>query len=61
LHAVVDSNPATKQETALIRRPIKDLETRLRHEMKEKESHITLHLGGLIVAGDAVLAALIEV
>jgi hypothetical protein len=61
LHAVVDSNLATKHQTALFRRPIKELETRLRHEIKEMESHITLPLGGLIVAGAAVLATLIEV
>lgn len=67
LRAVIDANLATKhdialvqQDIALVRREIKELETTLRHEMNELESRITLRLGGLIVAGVAVLAVLMK-
>ena len=50
LAAVVDQNLATKQDIELIRR-----------DLKEMESRIVIRLGGMIIVGIGALAVIIKV
>ena len=43
-----------------LRRDMKEMETGLRHDMKEMEQKLTIRLGGMLVAGIAAVAALVE-
>lgn len=54
LRSVVEENLATKQD-------LKELEARIRADLRAMEFRITLPLGGMIVAGVAVLAVLMKV
>ena len=60
LLTIVEQNLATKTDIELLRRDMKELETGLRHELKEIESRMTMRLGGLIVAGVGALAVLMR-
>ncbi len=47
-------------ETGL-RHDMREIEATLRHDMKEMESRITMRLGGIVVAGFALMTALLGV
>ena len=51
--ALLDGNPATKQD-------LKELETPLCRDLKELESRLTLRLGSVTVVAIGVVAALVK-
>ena len=53
LSEIIEYRLATKQDIEELKRDIKELELRLKHDL-------TLRLGGMIVAGIAVVAALVK-
>jgi len=53
LSEIIEDRLATKQDIEELKRDIKELELRLKHDL-------TLRLGGMIVAGIAVVAALVK-
>ena len=68
LWEVVDHNLATKQGLKELENPshqeivlVRDEIELLRRDMRAMESRITLRLGGMIVAGVAILAVLMKV
>ena len=50
---IIEERLATKQDIELLRRDMKELELRLKHDL-------TLRLGGMMVASIAVVAALVK-
>ena len=57
---LVNEQLATKADIALLQRDLKDLETALRREIEALGYKLTIRLGGMLVVGVAVLAALIK-
>ena len=61
---IVEGKLASKQDILDLKRDIKELETGLKRDMKELEiclkHDLTLRLGGMMVAGIAVVAALVK-
>jgi len=53
LAEIVENRLATKQDIEGLRRDIKELEIRLRHDL-------TIRLGGMLVAGIAIVATLVK-
>ena len=56
----VNEQLATKADIALLQRDIKELETALRREIEALAYKLTIRLGGMLVVGVAVLAALMK-
>lgn len=61
LRDVVDQNLATKQDIEALRRDMKEMEGRLLLRMELLRRDILLRLGGIVVGGVAVPAAMIGV
>jgi len=53
LAEIVENRLATKQDIEGLKRDIKELEIRLRHDL-------TIRLGGMLVAGIAIVATLVK-
>lgn len=53
LAEIINERLATKQDIALVRRDLKELELRLKHDL-------TLRLGGMMAASIAIMAALVK-
>lgn len=53
LAELIDERLATKQDILELKRDIKELEIRLKHDL-------TLRLGGMLAAGIAIVAALVK-
>ena len=56
----VNEQLATKADIALLQRDIKELEIALRREIEAMGYKLTIRLGGMLVVGVAVLAALMK-
>ncbi len=61
LRDVVDQNLATKHDIEALRRDMKEMEERLLLRMELLRRDILLRLGGIVVGGVTVLAAMIGV
>ncbi|MBF0132271.1 MAG: DUF1640 domain-containing protein [Magnetococcales bacterium] len=48
------------EERLATKRDLKELETNLRHEMKEMEMRLLIRLGGMMAASIAIVAALVK-
>jgi len=53
LAEIIEERLATKQD-------LKELELRLKQDLKELELRLTLRLGGMLVAGIAIVATLVK-
>ena len=56
-HDLIESHLATKRDIAATKRDIAEV----KRDIRESEQRIVIKLGGLIVAGVAVIAVLVEV
>ena len=59
--ALVEGNLATKHDIELLRQDTKEMETRLNHKIELARRDTVIWLGGIVVAGFAVMAAMIGV
>ena len=57
---LIESRLATKQDIALVRRDMKELEASLKRDMKEMEMRMTIRMGILIAASIAIVATLVK-
>ncbi len=60
-HKIEQLRLELRGEIELVRRDTKEMEAGLRRDMKEMESRITIRLGGIVVAGFTLMAALFGV
>ena len=58
--ALIKDQLATKQDIAEVKRDIKALEAAMQLKFKELEQRLTIRLGGMMITGFGVIAALIK-
>ena len=58
--SLIEDQLATKQDIAATRRDIKELEATTKRDLKELEQRLIIRLGGMMIAGFGVVAALIK-
>ena len=57
---LIESRLATKQDIALVRRDMKELEVSLKRDIKEIEMRLTIRMGTLTAASIAIVATLVK-
>ena len=55
--SLIEDQLATKQDTAEVKRDIKELEATTKRDLKELEQRLIIRLGGMMIAGFGVMIA----
>ena len=58
--SLIEDQLATKQDIAEVKRDIEELRAEVKRDIKESEQRLIIRLGGMMIAGFGVVAALVK-